>query len=87
MISPRVVRLLCGTAAVPPHLTDFRTAGRRFRVYTRLVKRAIERRLLAEHSLSCGRDVLLDLGADIRQLFSELSGSSLTKPPLFKKRT
>jgi hypothetical protein len=28
---------------------------------------------------------LLDLGADIRQLFSELSGSSLTKPRSSRK--
>ena len=66
---------------------ELQNRGPPIRVYTRLVKRAIERRPLAEHSLSCGRDGLLDLGADIRQLFSELSGSSLTTPPLFKKRT
>ena len=71
--------------AVPPHLTKFRTAAAD-RVYTRLVRRANERHPLVEHSLSCGRDGLLDLGADIRQLFSELSGSSLTKPPLFKEK-
>ena len=57
------------------------------RVYTRPDKRDTERRPLAEHSLSCGRDGLLDLGRGYSPALFRTFRIVSDQAPLFKKRT